>query len=47
MNVFSVSFWRKVTPERHVCVSCGYMEQYVSDPVDRRAIAEKWPGRSV
>jgi hypothetical protein len=44
---FSASFWRKATPERHVCVSCRYLEQYVGDPVDRRAIAEKWPGGSL
>jgi Zn ribbon nucleic-acid-binding protein len=46
MNTFSISFWRNATPERYVCVSCGYMEQYVSDPADRRTIAAKWPDHS-
>jgi predicted nucleic-acid-binding Zn-ribbon protein len=43
MSKFSVSFWKSVAPERHVCMSCGYMEQYVAKADDRAAIAAKWP----
>ena len=46
MNKFAVSFWKSIVPERHICMSCGYMEQYVADPADRAAIASKWLGRS-
>jgi len=46
MNKFAVSFWKNVRPERHICMSCGSMEQYVADPDDRAAIAAKWPGRT-
>lgn len=46
LNSFNVSFWRRVTPERHVCVACGYMEQYIADPSDRRTVAQEWPGQS-
>jgi predicted nucleic-acid-binding Zn-ribbon protein len=46
MNKMAVSFWRNVVPERHICMSCGYMEQYVADPADRAAIASNWPGGS-
>lgn len=45
-NTFTISFWRSATPERYVCMSCGYMEQYVSDPRERKAIAAKWPTHS-
>jgi len=45
MNKFAVSFWKNVVPERYICMSCGYMEQYVSDPADRAAIASSWPDR--
>jgi predicted nucleic-acid-binding Zn-ribbon protein len=44
MSKFAVSFLKNVVPERHVCMSCGFMEQYVADPDDRAAIAAKWPG---
>jgi predicted nucleic-acid-binding Zn-ribbon protein len=46
MNKFAVSFWKNVVPERHICLSCGYMEQYVADPADRAAIGSNWPGGS-
>jgi hypothetical protein len=46
MNKFAVSFWKNVVPERHICMSCGYMEQYVADAADRAAIGSNWPGRS-
>jgi predicted nucleic-acid-binding Zn-ribbon protein len=46
MNKFRVSFFRNVVSERHVCMSCGYMEQYVASSADRAAIAAKWPGRT-
>jgi predicted nucleic-acid-binding Zn-ribbon protein len=46
MNMFSISFWSNTTAERYVCTACGYMEQYVADPADRRKIAAKWPGVS-
>jgi hypothetical protein len=46
MNKFRVSFWKSVVPERDICMSCGYMEQYVTDPADRAAIASNWPRRS-
>jgi hypothetical protein len=45
MNKFAVSFWKNVVPERYICMSCGYMEQYVSNPADRAAIASSWPDR--
>jgi Zn ribbon nucleic-acid-binding protein len=47
MNKFRITFWRNTVPERRVCISCGYMEQYVSNPDDRAAIGEKWPRGSV
>jgi hypothetical protein len=43
MNKLSISFWKNVVPERHICLACGYMEQYVADPAARAAIGEKWP----
>lgn len=46
MNTFSITWWRRTTPARYVCVSCGYMEQYVTDLVDRQAIEEKWARQS-
>lgn len=45
MNKFAVSFWKNIVPERHVCMSCGYMEQYVADAADRAALGSNWPGR--
>lgn len=42
MNKFAISYWKNAVPERHVCMSCGYMEQYVADAADRAAIAAKW-----
>ena len=45
MNKFAVSFWKNIVPERHICISCGYMEQYVADPADRAAIGSNWPAR--
>ena len=45
MNKLAVSFWKNIVPERHICISCGYMEQYVADPADRAAIGSNWPGR--
>lgn len=44
MNKFAISFWKNTEPERHVCLSCGYMEQYVVDPAGRAAIRAKWHG---
>lgn len=38
-----VSFWSGATPELHVCVSCGYVEQYVASAADRAKIASRWP----
>jgi len=46
MNKVAVSFWKNIGPERHNCISCGYMEQYVADPADRTTIGSSWPGRS-
>lgn len=43
MSKFAISFRKNSVPERHVCMSCGYMEQYVVDPADREAIGAKWP----
>jgi hypothetical protein len=43
MNKFAISFWKNAVAERHVCMSCGFMEQYVIDPADRAAIGSKWP----
>lgn len=43
MNKFRISFWRNTVPERRVCMSCGYMEQYVVNLADRAAIGEQWP----
>jgi hypothetical protein len=45
MNKFAVSFWKNVVPERHICLSCGYMEQYVADPADREAVRSNWASR--
>ena len=44
MNKFAVSFWKNIVPERHICMSCGYMEQYVADPADRAAIGVELAG---
>jgi len=40
-NTFNVTWFRRATPTRYVCVSCGYMEQYVNDDA-RRVIQELW-----
>ncbi len=45
-NVVNITFWRRTTPARYVCMSCGYMEQYVTDLADRRAIGERWSSHS-
>ena len=40
MNKFAVSFWKNIVPERHICMSCGYMEQYVAEDVAREMLAK-------
>ena len=43
LNKIRVSFWSGTTPELRVCVSCGYVEQYVASAADRAKIASSWP----
>lgn len=33
---------KAVPPDRYVCLTCGYVELYVSSEEDRQAIREAW-----
>jgi predicted nucleic-acid-binding Zn-ribbon protein len=37
-------YWtRSASLDNYVCVNCGYVESYISDPKILRKIAEEWP----
>jgi predicted nucleic-acid-binding Zn-ribbon protein len=41
-DMMNITLWRKAHPDRFVCVDCGFMETYVSDPTARTTIAQTW-----
>lgn len=42
-NTIPISIWYGAILENYVCVACGYVESYISDPAKLRKIKEKWP----
>lgn len=42
-NTIPITFWVSTALDNFVCVSCGYVESYISNPAKLRKIMEKWP----
>ena len=42
-NSIPITMWSVAPLDNYVCVDCGYVESYLSNPVKRRRITEKWP----
>ena len=42
-NVIPVTAMTNAVLDNYVCVDCGFVESYVTDPSKLAKIAEKWP----
>lgn len=41
-NTIPLSFFRSISLDNYVCVNCGYVESYVSDPEMLSRIKDIW-----
>lgn len=41
-NTIPINMLQSVALDHFVCVTCGYVESYLTDVIDRRKIAESW-----
>lgn len=42
-NMIPIDFKHSVALDNYVCVSCGYIESYISNPEALKRIDEEWP----
>lgn len=41
-NTIPVNMLQSVALDHFICTNCGYVETYLTDPIDRRKIADSW-----
>jgi len=42
-NTIPIDFKNSVALDNYVCVTCGYVESYISNPDALKRIDEEWP----
>ncbi|HEY1014042.1 MAG TPA: hypothetical protein VGE07_15120 [Herpetosiphonaceae bacterium] len=42
-NRIPVSAFGHASLNRYICADCGFTQEWMEDPEDRRRIAKKWP----
>lgn len=42
-NTIPINFKNSVALDNYVCITCGYVESYISDPAALQRIEAEWP----